>query len=84
MIERPNWRKVYRGVAHTYDRDNELVPITRETLRLAAGALREQNRRDYYHNYGAAEREVQDALLEKWGPETLSEMLQVQRHSPER
>lgn len=62
---RPNWIEVYRNVAHTYDRDDELVIVTRETLRLAASAIREANYRDYYHNFGAAEHEILEVLGEK-------------------
>jgi hypothetical protein len=59
---RPDWGRVYRGVAHTPDRDNDLIPVTRETLRLAMHALQKQNGEDYYHNYGAAERELYAVL----------------------
>lgn len=43
-------------------RDNELLLITRGSLKLARNALREQNTIDYYHNSGAAEREISRAL----------------------
>lgn len=78
MIERPDWHKVYQGVAHQYDRDNELVLVTRETLRLAKSALRKQNAEDYYHNYGAAEGECLSVLNStNETRETLAEMLQT-------
>lgn len=55
---RPNWERLYRDVAHTSDRDNDLILVTRETLRLALHALQRQNEQDYYHNYGAAANEL--------------------------
>lgn len=61
-ISRPDWEEVYRGLAHAPDRDGELIEITRETARLAKSALRERNAADYYHNSGAAERELCAAL----------------------
>jgi hypothetical protein len=51
-----------KGCAHVYNRDNDLLPVTRETLRLALGLLRKQNSEDYYHNYGAAEEEIRAAV----------------------
>lgn len=60
-----DWMQVYRNVAHTWDRDNEMIPVSREALRLALSALKEQNGRDYYHNYGAAQYEIMQALGEK-------------------
>lgn len=59
---RPNWKEVYRDSAHTERNDDMLVLVTRETARLALSVLREQNRTDYYHNYGAAERELSSIL----------------------
>lgn len=59
--DRPNWDKVM-GAGGARSDDNHLVAVTKGTLRLAGSALREQNRRDYYHNYGAAEGEVLSAL----------------------
>jgi hypothetical protein len=38
------------------------VQITRGTARLARAALKAQNETDYYHNFGAAERELLTAL----------------------
>lgn len=58
----PNWQKIYEGSVHTPDRDQELVPISRETARLARSAIRECQARDAYDNYSAAERELGDAL----------------------
>jgi len=61
--EYPVWAQVYQGCAHTPDwRDQELIAVTRHTLHLAHSALQAQNARDYYHNYGAAEREIANAL----------------------
>lgn len=62
IIKRPDWADLYRGVVHTPDRDNDLLQVTRETLRLAMSALRKQNAEDYYHNYGAAEFEIRRVL----------------------
>jgi hypothetical protein len=62
MIARANWINVYRETAHIYDRDNEMVYITRETARLAKSALDRQNESDYFHNYGAAARELSEVL----------------------
>ncbi len=61
-IRRPVWAEVYKGCVHTPDRDQFLLNITRETLRLAASALRKQCEEDYYHNYGAALNEIDYAL----------------------
>lgn len=61
-IRRPIWLEVYRGCAHTPDRDNFLLSVTRETLRLAASVLKRQCEEDYYHNYGAALEEIRNAL----------------------
>ena len=58
----PDWTDIYSGTAHLPDRDNELILVTRETLRLALNALRKMNEDDYYHNNGAAEREIMEAL----------------------
>jgi hypothetical protein len=58
----PDWRAIYEVSRHEYDRDNEPLTVTRETLRLASHALRKQNEDDYYHNYGAAEQEIIAAL----------------------
>lgn len=64
---RPDWARVYRGVIHTPDGDSDLIPVTRETLRLALHALQKQNEEDYYHNYGAAANELYIVLeATKW------------------
>ena len=57
---RPDWAKI-NG---TYNRPDaeELVQVTRETARLALGCLQDQNAKDYYGNYGAAERELTHIL----------------------
>lgn len=64
---RPDWCKIYAGTAghHQPDIDGGLVSVTRETCRLAMSALRQQNAQDYYHNYGAAERELHTILKRK-------------------
>jgi len=63
--ERPVWAKIYKGSAHTPSwQDQQLVAVTRHTLHLARSALRTQNAMDYYDNYGAAEREINEALQE--------------------
>jgi hypothetical protein len=61
-IRRPVWANVYKNVAHTPDRDQFLLSVTRESLRLAASCLRAQCEEDYYHNYGAALNEIEYAL----------------------
>ena len=60
-LRRPLWSDVY-GYGHTPNRDQDLVPITRESLRLALSAIKEGQRRDAYHNYQAAWREIEAAL----------------------
>lgn len=62
---RPDWVKIMKGCVFDHMDANELVQITRETARLAQSALREQNAHDFYHNNGAAERELIDALAAK-------------------
>lgn len=59
---RPNWEEIYKDAVHTPDRDSDPVVVTRETARLARSALQEQNARDYYHNYGAAQDELSRVL----------------------
>ncbi len=59
---RPDWTAIYRDSAHTPDRDDELIVVTREALRLALSALQKQNGEDYYHNYGAAASEIDLSL----------------------
>jgi hypothetical protein len=58
VVDRPNWNEVMKGCGGCRTDDNALVSVTKGTLRIAASALREQNGRDYYHNYGAAETEA--------------------------
>jgi hypothetical protein len=63
---RPDWVKVYRVRGYECnvmpDIAGELLTVTRETLRLALSALREQNGKDYYDNYGAAAQEIERVL----------------------
>jgi hypothetical protein len=63
---RPDWVEIYRVRPYECnvmpDIAGELLTVTRETLRLAQSALRKQNEEDYYHNYGAAEREIDRVL----------------------
>lgn len=61
---RPDWPRIYAGAAHVANRDGELVQVTRETLRLAASALRAANEAEAYHNLMAAEREALRVLGE--------------------
>jgi len=61
-VTRPDWNKIYEGQGSGLPRAREMVMVTRETARLAQSALGEQNARDYYHNYGAAQRELIDVL----------------------
>lgn len=61
-MEMTDWNQVYRNVAHTYDRDNELVSITRESARLALSAIKMFMETDVYHNYAAAEYELKKVL----------------------
>jgi hypothetical protein len=59
---RPNWSDIYKDAVHTADRDQELIAVTRETLRLAKSALQYQNSLDYYDNNGNAVKEISHAL----------------------
>lgn len=59
---KPSWHEIYRNVAHTYDRDDELITITRETARLALSALQQMNAEEAYHNMMAAEYELNQAV----------------------
>lgn len=63
---RPDWVKIYRVPGYEChvmpDVAGELLSATRETLRLALSALDEQNKQDYYHNYGAAAEELRRVL----------------------
>ena len=61
--ERPVWATIYRDDPNKPDwHDQELISVTRETLRLALSALRKQNAKDYYHNYGAAQDKIAAVL----------------------
>jgi hypothetical protein len=55
-----DWNDVMRGYGGARPDDNDMVQITKGTARLARAALHEQNEFDYYHNFGAAERELHD------------------------
>lgn len=57
-----DWNEVYRNVAHVYDRDNELLSVSRESLRLALAALTKSNSEEAYHNLMAAEYEIRKVL----------------------
>jgi len=57
------WRPVWCDIIDdAKPRSQELCSVTLETARLALSAIREQNMRDYYHNYGAAARELREVL----------------------
>jgi len=58
--KRPDWTKVMDD--GSLAEDNSYVTITKGTAKLAKSALRAQNEADYYHNYGYAERELNDLL----------------------
>jgi hypothetical protein len=53
-----DWNEVMQGYGGARPDDNDMVRITRGTARLARAALHAQNETDYYHNFGAAEREL--------------------------
>lgn len=63
---RPDWVKVYRVKGYECsvmpDVAGELLEVTRETLRLALGALNTVMEQDYYDNYGTAARELHCVL----------------------
>jgi hypothetical protein len=61
-IPRPDWESIYEDCAHKPDRDQELVSVTRETLRLALHAMTARQRDDAYHNVAAGVREINAAL----------------------
>lgn len=61
-VTRPNWTAVYRGSVHTYDRDEQLVPVTRETLRIAVSAIKYVMAQDAYQHQPHAIREIEEAL----------------------
>lgn len=60
---RPDWFKIMQGCCFDNMRANELVSVTNETARLALSALKEKNAVDFYHNNGAAERELAIVVL---------------------
>jgi hypothetical protein len=53
-----DWNEVMDGYGGARPDDNDMVQITKGTARLARAAIHEQNEFDYYHNFGAAEREL--------------------------
>jgi hypothetical protein len=59
-----DWNEVMKEYGGARPDDNDMVQITRGTARLARSALKAQNETDYYHNFGAAERELLTALGE--------------------
>lgn len=59
---RPDWVEIMKGCCFDNPRASELVSVTQETARLALSAIKEQNARDYYHNFGAAARELQTVV----------------------
>jgi hypothetical protein len=59
---RPDWSKVYDGSNRDFGVAQQLLLVTRETLALSRSSIRQCNEQDYYHNRGAAEREL-TALL---------------------
>ena len=62
---RPDWANLMREYGGASPDAEELLSITRETARLAMSALRDRNATDYYHNNGAAEKELANALSAK-------------------
>jgi len=60
--KRPDWIKIMADCGGADAEDNSYVTITKGTAKLAKSALRAQNEADYYHNYGYAERELNDLL----------------------
>lgn len=60
---RPVWAEVYKNCAHDARwQDQELLEVTRETLRLSLSALREVISQDAYHNYMAAADEIDQVM----------------------
>lgn len=64
-IDRPHWAKIYEKDFFGQDGDQQLLTVTRESLRLAASALRESISRDAYHNSMAASREIEAVLKQQ-------------------
>jgi hypothetical protein len=58
----PDWPQIMKDCGGADKRANDLVMVTRETTRLAASAIRQQNGADAYHNFMAAERELLGVL----------------------
>lgn len=61
-MKRPNWHEVMKGCGGAAADDNDLIVVTRGTLKLSQSALRAQNEREAYHNYMAAEWEIKRTL----------------------
>lgn len=61
-MERPIWKDVYEGCFHRPDGDQDLIAVTRETLRIALSAIADSQRREAYHNYQAAWQEIASEL----------------------
>lgn len=62
MTGHPDWNKVMADCGGARADDNDLVRVTRGTLRLAAAALRRQRAAECCHNDLAAELEIFNAL----------------------
>lgn len=69
----PDWESLTHGIAHEPDRDQEMIAVTRETLRIAKIHLRKANSEDYYHTSGAAEDEIRSALEQEVTPKVINE-----------
>jgi hypothetical protein len=61
-MARPVWKDIYEGVHHKPDGDQDLIAVTRETLRLALSAIAASQMREAYHNYQAAWQEIAGEL----------------------
>jgi hypothetical protein len=61
---RPDWSEVMKDCGGVDKRANELVMVTRETVRLAMSAIAEQQKKDAYHNFSAAYRELDSVLTD--------------------
>ena len=71
----PDWDTLTHGIAHDPDRDNEMISVTRETLRICKLLLRNANSEDYYHTSGAAESEIASALEQPSPPKVVKEAM---------
>lgn len=58
----PDWGTLMVNVGHKVDRDNEMISVTRETLRIAERSVRANLAVEYYHTSGAAQQEMASAL----------------------